>query len=133
MWIAWAYLPERTLHALGVSYFPSKHWAIALPAWVLLLAVYIFWAYESHNMTQVLPLESLGTIHDGKSKWRERVGIASVVQSTQRSIPPLVHVPAPLVSRVLYGCQPVAGGWRHGMAGCWWGAAAAAAAVLHVG
>ncbi len=110
LWIAWAYLPEQTLHALGVSYYPSKHWAIALPAWVLLLAVYVFWAYESNNMSQVQPLESMYTIHDEKSKWREAMGIASVVQSTERSIPPLVHVPAPLVSRVLYGGQSVSGG-----------------------
>ncbi len=29
----------------------------------------------------------------------------SVIQSTEHSIPPLVHIPAPVVSRVLYGAQ----------------------------
>lgn len=46
---------------------------------------------------------------DEKSKWIENIGIDSVVRSTAASIPPLVHIPAPVVTRVLYGRQTLQG------------------------
>jgi hypothetical protein len=153
LWLAWAYLPEAALQALGVSYFPGKHWALTIPAWLLLLLLYAFWSYEARSMALAHPLASLHAIHDASSKWAERVGgwaggrllrppaaswgrrprgrlcmgavreligceaarpmqvgVGSVAQSTRERIPPLVHVPAPLVSRVLHGGQRVAGG-----------------------
>eukprot|EP00877_Chromochloris_zofingiensis_P001378 jgi/Chrzof1/11240/Cz05g29030.t1 len=63
--------------------------------------------YESINMMTVQPMSSLYTIHDEKSKWAESLGMDSVVSSTEESIPPLIHIPAPVVSRVLYGGQSV--------------------------
>jgi hypothetical protein len=45
---------------------------------------------------------------DERSKWAENVGLGSVVRSTTGSIPPLIHIPAPVVSRVLYGGHTVA-------------------------
>ena len=44
--VAWAVLPERALHAVGITYYPSKHWALAIPLWLVLLVTYVYWAYE---------------------------------------------------------------------------------------
>ena len=44
--VAWAVLPESALHAVGITYYPSKHWALAIPLWLVLLVTYIYWAYE---------------------------------------------------------------------------------------
>lgn len=38
------------------------------------------------------------------------MGIPTAAGSTDRNIPPLVHIPAPVVSRVLYGGQGFTGG-----------------------
>jgi hypothetical protein len=44
--LVWAVLPESCLHALGITYYPSKHWALAIPLWLVLLVAYVYWAYE---------------------------------------------------------------------------------------
>jgi hypothetical protein len=47
---------------------------------------------------------------DGKSKWLTDIpGPASAAGSTAQRIPPLVHMPPPLTSAVLYGRQQVKG------------------------
>lgn len=109
VYLVWAILPEKVLHAFGVTYYPSKLWALTIPVWIILLVVYVYWMYESINMMTVQPMSSLYTIHDEKSKWAESLGMDSVVSSTEESIPPLIHIPAPVVSRVLYGGQSVHG------------------------
>ena len=30
VFLLWAYLPEHVLHDLGVTYYPSKYWAVAV-------------------------------------------------------------------------------------------------------
>ena len=50
LFIAWAYTPDRALaEGLGVTYFPAKHWALALPChgFVTFLAVAL--GYSSLN------------------------------------------------------------------------------------
>ena len=51
LFIAWAYTPDRVLaEGLGVTYFPAKHWALALPChgFVTVLAVAV--GYSSLNL-----------------------------------------------------------------------------------
>jgi hypothetical protein len=33
LYMAWAHTPEATLRALGVTYYPDKYWAAAVPVW----------------------------------------------------------------------------------------------------
>jgi phosphatidylinositol N-acetylglucosaminyltransferase subunit P len=44
--LLWAVLPESALHAMGITYYPSKHWALAIPLWLVILVLYVYWAYE---------------------------------------------------------------------------------------
>ena len=46
MFLAWAFVPEDTLHAYGITYYPSKHWATALPVWFCLAVVFAYIMYE---------------------------------------------------------------------------------------
>lgn len=32
MYLAWTFLPDSILHALGMYYYPSRYWALALPS-----------------------------------------------------------------------------------------------------
>lgn len=43
------------------------------------------------------------TAVDSRSKWITQLGLVSAAASTDQNIPPLVHMPAPVVSKVLYG------------------------------
>lgn len=46
LFLAWAYSPEEALHSVGITYYPSKWWALALPAWACAAVLYAYTAYE---------------------------------------------------------------------------------------
>lgn len=57
LWLLWAALPDRLLHALGVWYYPSRWWAVATPAWVLALMVFGYVAlFAANTELETLPL-----------------------------------------------------------------------------
>lgn len=49
VYLLWAYLPSPFLHQLGIYYYPNRWWALAIPAWVVMLVVYIYVALASYN------------------------------------------------------------------------------------
>ncbi|KAH8682150.1 PIG-P-domain-containing protein [Xylariales sp. PMI_506] len=65
VYLLWAYLPSPFLHALGIFYYPDRWWALAVPAYIVMLIVYIFVALASYNVEYLtLPLGSLETVVD---------------------------------------------------------------------
>ncbi|CAN0006024.1 unnamed protein product [Ectocarpus sp. 8 AP-2014] len=62
LYLVWAYVPESTLQALGITYYPSKYWAIAIPS-----AIFVTWSvavlvYIAVNFMSTAPLDSFDTI-----------------------------------------------------------------------
>jgi phosphatidylinositol glycan class P protein len=49
MYVLWAYLPSPFLHQLGIYYYPNRWWALAIPAWLVVLVMYIYVALASYN------------------------------------------------------------------------------------
>jgi len=65
MYILWSYLPSPFLHALGVTYYPNRWWSLAIPAWIVMLLVFIYVALLSFNVEHLtLPLASLECMVD---------------------------------------------------------------------
>ncbi|DBA86033.1 TPA: hypothetical protein ACH3X1_005561 [Trebouxia sp. C0004] len=100
--ICWAYIPERCLQALGISYYPDKYWALAVPSWICVAVVAAYWAYESWNQALVPPLESLNNIQDVHSKSPANLGLPSIVQDCTDSVPPLADADTAIISRYMY-------------------------------
>lgn len=46
LFLLWAFTPDHVLEAHGVTYYPSKWWALAIPAWASVTVVFAFWLYE---------------------------------------------------------------------------------------
>ncbi|EHY55321.1 hypothetical protein HRR83_008767 [Exophiala dermatitidis] len=64
-YILWSYLPSPFLHALGITYYPNRWWSLAIPAWIVMLLVYIYVALLSYNVEYLtLPLNSLECMVD---------------------------------------------------------------------
>lgn len=40
IFLAWAYIPEQWLHFLGITYYPSRYWALAMPTYAM-VAVFL--------------------------------------------------------------------------------------------
>ena len=64
VFLLWAYLPEHVLHGLGVTYYPSKYWAVAVPCHLLVSLAAVYLLYWFVNMMRLPPLESFHNILD---------------------------------------------------------------------
>lgn len=105
MFILWAFLPEETLIAFGVSYYPSKcvaglarrvwpvlavtrerrrWWAVALPAFVSVLLFLVVVFYVGYNIAKTNPLHSKYTITGGKASGA-LARLKAVVQTSTRT------------------------------------------------
>ncbi|KAK5694152.1 hypothetical protein LTR97_009773 [Elasticomyces elasticus] len=49
VYLLWSYLPSPFLHQLGIYYYPNRWWALAIPAWTVMLVVYIYVALACYN------------------------------------------------------------------------------------
>ncbi|KAH6681115.1 PIG-P-domain-containing protein [Plectosphaerella plurivora] len=65
VYLLWSFLPSPFLHALGIFYYPNRWWALAIPAFITMLGVYIYVALALYNVEiMTLPLASIETIVD---------------------------------------------------------------------
>ena len=113
-WLAWAYVPDRVLHAWGVTWYPSKYWALALPAWALVALAFAFVAYFFANIMSEAPLDSLSVVTDAHA----RPLPAQCACCADGGVPPFADVPPELVSAARYGrpgaAPPAPGPWMAG-------------------
>ena len=61
-YVAWAVLPEETLHFLGITYYPSRYYAIAIPAYFLVVYILVGIGYIGLNMMTTADPEDIATI-----------------------------------------------------------------------
>lgn len=65
VYLLWSFLPSPFLHALGIYYYPNRWWALAIPAFITMLGVYIYVALALYNIEILtLPLTSMETVVD---------------------------------------------------------------------
>ncbi|KAF1809291.1 PIG-P, partial [Eremomyces bilateralis CBS 781.70] len=65
MYLLWAFLPSPFLHELGIYYYPNRWWALAVPAWLVVLLGYVYVALASYNTQRLtLPMKSIENLVD---------------------------------------------------------------------
>uniref|UniRef100_A0ACD5VJQ1 Uncharacterized protein n=1 Tax=Avena sativa TaxID=4498 RepID=A0ACD5VJQ1_AVESA len=70
VYLVWAYTPEPWLHSLGITYYPTKYWAVAVPAFVMVAVPLSMLAYMGSNFLATPPPTSFATIFDEYSRER---------------------------------------------------------------
>ncbi|KGO74465.1 XPA C- terminal [Penicillium italicum] len=64
-YLLWSYLPSPFLHQLGIHYYPNRWWSLAIPAWLVMLLIYIYAALATYNTGYLtLPMHSIENIVD---------------------------------------------------------------------
>lgn len=73
VYVLWAFTPAAWLHYLNIYYYPSRWWAVAVPAYVLVCIIYTYLAIVGYN-TEVLeyPPDRLETLTDTFAKVTQR-------------------------------------------------------------
>lgn len=65
MYLLWSYLPYRFLHLIGIYYYPDRWWSLAIPAFLVMVIVYIYVALALYNTEYLtLPMSSIENIVD---------------------------------------------------------------------
>lgn len=95
LYLVWAVIPDEILHSLGLTYWPSKYWAVAVPIWALTaLATFAFIIYPAINLCMIPDINDIATITDRHSNLRK--------ETMPDGIPPVFDIPITEVCRKLY-------------------------------
>ncbi|XP_044470526.1 phosphatidylinositol N-acetylglucosaminyltransferase subunit P-like [Mangifera indica] len=90
LFLVWAYVPQRWLHAIGISYYPSRYWALAVPAYAMVTVVLALSFYIGLNFMSTPSSTSLNTMFDEFS--REPSNSVSVPEGDEQPIEPISEI-----------------------------------------
>ncbi|KAJ6822129.1 phosphatidylinositol N-acetylglucosaminyltransferase subunit P-like isoform X1 [Iris pallida] len=101
VYLVWAYTPEPWLHALGITYYPSKYWAIAIPAFPMVTVVLGLVFYLGLNFMITPPPTSYNTMFDEYS--RESSSIISSEVGGEKPIEPISDIGIDKINDLMFG------------------------------
>ena len=68
VFLLWAFSPRYILHQIGITYYPSRYYAIALPAYIIILIFVVNIAYIGINLMMTLEPDDMFTIKDSQTR-----------------------------------------------------------------
>ncbi|PSN57193.1 Phosphatidylinositol N-acetylglucosaminyltransferase subunit P [Blattella germanica] len=97
LYFVWAVVPDNILHSIGLTYWPQKYWAVAIPIHVGLgIALFGAIIYPAINLAMTPSLDDMRTITDQHALSLEGKCIPD------GGIPPVSDIPISEVCRQLY-------------------------------
>lgn len=95
LYLVWAIVPDQILHSIGLTYWPSKYWAVAIPIWALTaLATFAFLIYPAINLLMTPDVDDVRTVTDKYAQPRK--------ETAPGGIPVVSDIPITEVCRKLY-------------------------------
>ena len=96
-YLVWAFSTDETLFSVGIAYFPSRYWALAIPAFLTTVLLAILPALAATILRNSQPLSSVNLIFDQHTK-----PPAEGKATHPDAIPPLYDIPISVVNSLLY-------------------------------
>lgn len=111
--LVWAFASEEWLHSIGIAYYPSQYWALALPSWMIVVWVLIVTIYVGINLLTTAPLDSFDTLTDPHARRvSERRQRSLMERAGPPATPEISDIPIEVVNRVLFQQQQTRSGQR---------------------
>eukprot|EP00906_Rhabdomonas_costata_P021914 RCo031739 len=98
VFILWGYAPEEWYRYFGLLYYPDPYWAVAFPAWAMMLVAVLAGLYYARFLRNTPPLDDFRTITDSFAKAGSRGG-ESVLRGSWGGP---ADIPCAVVNRLLY-------------------------------
>ncbi|KAK9145217.1 hypothetical protein Sjap_005120 [Stephania japonica] len=89
LFLIWTYIPEPWLHSVGITYYPSRYWAFAVPIFAMVTVVLAIGFYVGLNFMVTHPT-SFNTMFDEYS--REPTTFADMTRGKEQRIEPLSDI-----------------------------------------
>ncbi|KAI8852547.1 PIG-P, partial [Chytridium lagenaria] len=96
VYLVWAICPDDVLESFGITYYPKRYWALAIPIWVIGCIPFTLITFSAYNLLQTPPLSSLVTITDKNAHVMQK----NPFLASTSGFPPLEDVPISLVNQV---------------------------------
>lgn len=97
LYIVWAYVPDTWLSAIGLTYWPQKYWAVALPVYLCVVILLFYLMYLGLILINTPPLTSVSILTDRYANTEDHHG-----PLPPDAIPPLRDLDIVEVNRYLY-------------------------------
>ncbi|KAF0930165.1 hypothetical protein E2562_030319 [Oryza meyeriana var. granulata] len=98
-YLAWAYLPEPWLRSLGVTCYPARHWALAVPS-VLMAAAQGMVLYMGSNFLLAPAPTSLATVSD---EFAREPAASTSATGEEKPIEPISDIGIDQINRLMFG------------------------------
>ncbi|CAI9112897.1 OLC1v1013402C1 [Oldenlandia corymbosa var. corymbosa] len=103
VYLVWAFAPDSWMHSVGISYYPSRYWALVVPTYVTVAVVLAIGYYIGLNFMATPPPTSFNTIFDVSS----REPVSSSIALTDNDgllIEPMSDVALNKIIDIMFNC-----------------------------
>ncbi|KAG2143029.1 PIG-P-domain-containing protein [Suillus clintonianus] len=103
LYVLWALLPDDYIVWLGVEWYPSREWALLLPAYSIVIVLLTYFVYFAIAIARTPAFSDPSTFIDNKAHLPAPGADQDFKHADPDAIPELYDIPIGLVNRVLYG------------------------------
>lgn len=99
--LIWAFLPQDFLHTCGITYYPSRYYAVAAPAYIVIIYMLSGAVYIGINMMNTLDPADIRTIRDKKLGSVRQAPLSLMKCGIKEGIPDFGDIDAVQISTLL--------------------------------
>ncbi|EPQ52083.1 PIG-P-domain-containing protein [Gloeophyllum trabeum ATCC 11539] len=103
IYLLWALLPDEYILWLGISYYPSREWAVLLPAYSIVLVLLTYFTYFALAIAGTPRFSEQCTITDSKAHYPGMDAPNAYIPANPGAIPDMYDIPIGMVNRALHG------------------------------
>ncbi|RZB82246.1 Phosphatidylinositol N-acetylglucosaminyltransferase subunit P [Glycine soja] len=100
IFLVWAYAPESWLQSVGISYYPSRYWALAVPTYVMVTIVLVLGFYIGLNFISTPSPASLNTVFDEFS--RDPLSLECSLEEDEKPIEPISDIGIGRINDIMF-------------------------------
>ncbi|KAK4279896.1 hypothetical protein QN277_011598 [Acacia crassicarpa] len=100
IFLIWAYVPEHWLHSIGITYYPSRYWALAVPTYVIVTIVLGLGFYIGLNFMSTPSPASVNTIYDEHSRDPSQINCSG--DGAEKAIEPMSDIDITRINNIMF-------------------------------